>query len=119
MDDLVDTGNDGALHIELPARAKDSLTLHAPKAATEYAELEQRDERCQENQQAGGKKAHWASWCAEREVRTPSATAFMLSMMSFSFSPFPSRMPTVRLRLRSPTHAMATRQPSKSTALHL
>ena len=44
----------------------------------------------------------WASRCAEREVSTPSATAFILAMMSSSASPFPRRRPTVRLRLRSP-----------------
>ena len=43
-----------------------------------------------------------ASICAEREVRTPSATAFMLLMICSSVSPLPSRRPTVLLRLRSP-----------------
>ena len=35
-------------------------------------------------------------------VRTPSATAFIESMMSCSFSPFPSLIPTVLFRLASP-----------------
>ncbi len=45
-----------------------------------------------------------AVWCkdAHLEVRTPSATACMLSTMADSFSPLPIRRPTVRLRLRSP-----------------
>lgn len=36
------------------------------------------------------------------EVRTPSATAVMPSMICCSVSPFPMRSPTVRFRLRSP-----------------
>ena len=35
-------------------------------------------------------------------VKTPSATVFVLLMMSSSFSPFPRRSPTVLLRLWSP-----------------
>ena len=39
---------------------------------------------------------------AHLEVRTPSATACMLSTMADNFSPLPILRPTVRLRLRSP-----------------
>ena len=56
-----------------------------------------------------------AGEAAHRSVlRTPSATSLMLATISASFSPLPSRRPTVRFRDRSPVH-VSTRSPRQDS----